>query len=96
MRALKRSEASTPESSPPWGGQRDEGVGRETAANDAVEEAPNEDPSEAVEQGTATHEAAGDEENAVALEVVALEQVKRYRVHLRCPEGQLVREESVR
>ena len=37
-----------------------------------------------------------DEENADALEVVAPEQVKRYRVHLRCPEGQLVRDGSVR
>ena len=72
------------------------GVERETAANDAVEEAPDDVPSEAVEQGTATHEAAEDEENADALEVVALEQVKRYRVHLRCPEGQLVRDGSVR
>ena len=74
MKALKRSVASSARVPHPLGGQHDEGVERETAANDAVEEAPDGVPSEAVEQGTATHEAAEDEENADALEVVALEQ----------------------
>ena len=56
--------------------QHDEAVEQDTAAHDVVERSPHADvTSEVVEQDTAAHEAVDDrEENAKALEVVALEQ----------------------
>ena len=76
MRALKRSVASSARVPHPLRSQHDEAVEQDTAAHDVVERSLTTDvTSEVVEQDTAAHEAVDDrEENAKALEVVALEQ----------------------